>query len=169
MEEINKISADWRASGQEIEEYMTDGNWAVVQTVKWMETNGIDRLTGDMLYRLSVDGTVELKREGMAQMYFSSDGTGVRFLTMNSPVAKDGQIHADSVLLVAPSSGPLPEVHAVLSIMQPQVDWIASQRYYEVSMGSALHGEDSMPFLGVSDASDAVIGGADGPTSVLVK
>ena len=77
MAEINETCAKWRASGEELDSYLTDGNWETFHTVRWMEENDIDRLTRDMIYRLSVSGTIELKREGMAQLYFYANDPGV--------------------------------------------------------------------------------------------
>jgi len=175
MAEINETCAKWRASGEELDSYLTDGNWETFHTVRWMEENDIDRLTRDMIYRLSVSGTIELKREGMAQLYFYANDPGVRFLSMQSPVAKDGRIRCDSVILVPPDMEPMPEICATVSVTQPQIDWIASQRYYEIDMSTVLQdmggveGEDAKPIPGAADASASIIGGADSPASILVE
>lgn len=166
MEEINGFYADYRASGLALDDYPHGGDWAAVQTALWMDQNDIDRVTGDMLYRLRVEGTLELKREGSAQMFFHADDPRVRFLAMSSPVAENDHICCDSVMLVAPSSDPAPAIYASVHVRQPQTDWIASQRYYEVELGAVLQDMGGAEGEGVSSV--AVIGGADGPTSILV-
>ena len=154
FDSVNELSAEYR--GMELNndqrlELLKEYDYSVISAVRWLNENGLEELTEDMVYSVRVTGTVELAREADVQLLIEMQGQNIMEggqytpskvwqITADAPLAEaDGRIEGSAVFLVPPGEE-IPDIAARLYIRQKMNadEFIAAQRYYEAELGAVL-------------------------------
>lgn len=155
---VNEQSAQYRKSGgnddlSDLQKY----DYTVISAVRWLQENGLEELTEDMVYSVRVTGTVELLRDADTQLLLEMKGQNIMEGGEYAP-SKVWQISADASLnrgsgpiegravFLVPPGEELPDIEARLYIRQRMNldEFIAAQRYYQAELGTVLTGETAV-------------------------
>jgi len=151
FDSVNELSAEYR--GMELDneqrlELLETYDYSVLSAVRWLNENGMEELTEDMVYSVRVTGVVHLVRAADVQLLIEMKGQNIMEggqyapskvwqIVMDAPLNRGtGPIEGSTVLLVPPGEE-LPDLQARLYIRQRinMDEFIAAQRYYEVDLG----------------------------------
>lgn len=154
FDSVNELSAEYR--GLELDndqrlELLKEHDYSVISAVRWLNENGLEELTEDMVYSVRVTGTVELARAADVQLLIEMKGqnimeggeyapSNVWQIAAEAPLAEaDGAIAGRAVFLIPPGEE-LPDIEARLYIRQRlnADEFIAAQRYYQAELGVVL-------------------------------
>ena len=147
FEDVNRLSGEYRESGCDDKLLdLTKYDYAVVASVRWMDENGIDRLTEDMVCSVKVTAMYELRSPAGVQLILelrTDSDPQVWEIILNAPLAEDGEPAEGSAVFLVPPGEELPDIEARLHIRQRMNldDFIAAQRYYRAELGTVLTNE----------------------------